>query len=903
MTNNLVYDDSGIKFLLLNILGHDVIHDYGGNSTSDRWSKNFEIVTQFNGSFTFSSIGGSPYGSETMVLSNQSSTGTSSGYSIFPNRNTNANQKSQFPQRQGRFLGNKTEQEIEKDFYKFIEGLKNSCIFSMFYYKIYENISETWSLQDFFLGAFGFFIVSVTDPRYEKVDEIFISVCYSFLDYLYNNSIELQGPKFMLSFENYYDLLDGYLSTNLLEERILLSLAQGYISSEGIYNIPSSEEIREKRKRRFGDISGGAKAKDESFNTEEDVLKIINELNNYRNTYLTNEKLLTLGKIYRKFKENDGKITSDENLTYENARKTMLTELKNILTNYKQNLLSGEVDNASSNDRNINSFIPKLKTGKTPINSDEEFVSKGANNFFNEFVYGKYQKKLDKYQEERDELARKEANEALQKAKQLEGKLSTYEINIRKNFVRIVAKTALYLNGICDGNGMLQKNYQDLIDETKLNDSNYFLREEIIILLNESEWRQFFGVSNLDDYLYTITKNFFNNVMKSDVNDASIYCDVKAQPTNTTNSKYIINNAAFLDGNGIKNRVFCSNSSILDGMPQCSPKTSEDQLEIGNMDFTIINNSQNYFYRGIATMLGPNMQEVTKIDQDAKNIRFVKYNINIKTINGTQIIPENVYNELNMKNPFLEIDRRLSSSPLEAYHVLRITLLLFIKKIELLYTTNRSEYDEIIRTSVILANEELNASKKQKTSSASSLSNMQLKKINFFENFFNLQLNNHNNDTNYFFNILANIYYKGCGDLYQEINCVAKNGGYSDPKVYYADDTIKRWNFKNDQLRMFLAKDQPSACRFAFLLMFGKDNTINNYAFGGYSGGGEKVLIVSKRYYKNTNPKLSIRDMVCIVPQSNVIGGRKGLKRITKKRFRKTKKTIKNNRQTHKNKK
>jgi len=55
MSNILKYDTSTIKFLMLNILGHDVIHDFGGESTPDRWSRNSDIIQQFTNTFTITS--------------------------------------------------------------------------------------------------------------------------------------------------------------------------------------------------------------------------------------------------------------------------------------------------------------------------------------------------------------------------------------------------------------------------------------------------------------------------------------------------------------------------------------------------------------------------------------------------------------------------------------------------------------------------------------------------------------------------------------------------------------------------------------------------------------------------------------------------------------------------------
>ena len=95
---------------------------------------------------------------------------------------------------------------------------------------------------------------------------------------------------------------------------------------------------------------------------------------------------------------------------------------------------------------------------------------------------------------------------------------------------------------------------------------------------------------------------------------------------------------------------------------------------------------------------------------------------------------------------------------------------------------------------------------------------------------------------NAFFTILG----KGAGDIFQEINAVCKNGGYthssitdsgsSSSSIYgplFSDTNIAHWSNGNAK-RCFAANDRPSATRFIFLVKYGNDNQINQYSFGGY---------------------------------------------------------------------
>lgn len=55
MTRTLHFEKEDTLYLLLNIIGHDVIHDYGSGSSEKRWQKNQILIKQFyNDYLTFS---------------------------------------------------------------------------------------------------------------------------------------------------------------------------------------------------------------------------------------------------------------------------------------------------------------------------------------------------------------------------------------------------------------------------------------------------------------------------------------------------------------------------------------------------------------------------------------------------------------------------------------------------------------------------------------------------------------------------------------------------------------------------------------------------------------------------------------------------------------------------------
>jgi hypothetical protein len=845
MSNELIYNDSGIKFIMLNILGHDVIHDFGGNSTPERWAKNLDIVSQFTGSYTFSSAkiqrlkGGMNSSTVTEMMPSQSNSSSSGSYQMRLKRK---------PSLVGTRLS-LNEEEINDAYYKFIYDLNLSCIFCFFYYKVYINTNSSFTLLDMLIASFGFMLE--TNNQYtSKIQEIFEEVCSGFITYLYFNNQEFyiyveQGnvnndttlENFSLPYVQFYNILVNFLDTNRLSDSILACFS------------PVEEEMTQStimpgQKRGFSQLGG---AKDELLKDFETEIKpFVEDLEAYKSKYLTENNLNNLAQIYFDFKNNMGNIDPIKKEEYSQLRNQMLTELKTLLTTHKQFKTSGQVDN-SSIDTRPDSFIPILKVARGgKISSISSYPVEGALNYFNS-IYESYKKKYNKIIEKQEKPLIKKASD---ETKKKEPALPRAETEIRQNFNIVVARVALYLNGICDLNGNLIVDPKILTSE--FNDINYFLREEMKILLYHSEWfsqqykkpwNKVYSITNLDSYLFDITLSYFNEKGYTIPDGAEIYCGKGVGTGNEKNSKYIIDNAAGILNNGIKNRIYCSTSSILDGMFQCSWNTSSGQMEQGNMDFSIKNDTGSYIYNGKATfidLLKPNRPK------NINKIKNVRYDVDINCPMG-KINPLAVYDELGLKSPYINIDRTSSPVPFEAKRVLANTLLLIIRKLELLSDTNVNEYQELINTSVILS---------QPTNEPK----------NIFFNFFNKQLTNQNNSNyNFFFNIFANIYYKGCGDLFQEINCVCKNGGYLNDGSYYADDTVMKWNLNNstgNNLRMFIAKDQPSACRYAIMLMFGRPDCINNYAFGGYSSD-RKQLIVSRAKLTKTNSNVNNRDLVC----------------------------------------
>jgi hypothetical protein len=115
--------------------------------------------------------------------------------------------------------------------------------------------------------------------------------------------------------------------------------------------------------------------------------------------------------------------------------------------------------------------------------------------------------------------------------------------------------------------------------------------------------------------------------------------------------------------------------------------------------------------------------------------------------------------------------------------------------------------------------------------------------IGFFDNLYRRFLKTDINFTTNMYQIL----FKGSGDLFQEINAVCKNGGYVTMPTYYPGSDIAQFNNTGDILRAFYANDRPSACRAFKFLRDGNPNEINQNAFGGYVGKDDESYLYFKK--------------------------------------------------------
>jgi hypothetical protein len=72
---------------------------------------------------------------------------------------------------------------------------------------------------------------------------------------------------------------------------------------------------------------------------------------------------------------------------------------------------------------------------------------------------------------------------------------------------------------------------------------------------------------------------------------------------------------------------------------------------------------------------------------------------------------------------------------------------------------------------------------------------------------------------------------------------VCAYGGYLHNNYNYDTDVHNYTKTKKNMLRFFAANDRPSGTRFMYMLLNGKKEEINEYAFGGYYSKEDDYIV------------------------------------------------------------
>ena len=364
------------------------------------------------------------------------------------------------------------------------------------------------------------------------------------------------------------------------------------------------------------------------------------------------------------------------------------------------------------------------------------------------------------------------------------GSLTPKQREVVNDFASFIAKSALIVNNVCDQSGKLIVPYtkEDIEkDDTLLKTQIQILygRARIMNTRDARTWVEPLGtVKDIDTVL-------IDNAKTTDLSDY-IYSEDNILCGRC--QRYIINNAAILTNADAK-KTFCPLTSIIDAQSTCSWPTGNNTtfasgIEYGNMNFTINNGTNNYFYNGYLENVGENIQ------QDGIPNNNITLGIHFK----------------NKNNNNFEYSYRLTFKPnkkvLEASTVLTTMLDKLYKKLP---ETKKVENGLVF--SFILTQRDQYLTKYLPT--------------------------------------VYNILFKGTGDLFQEINAVSDRSSYNPiPPNYSGDGIIAQ--IPPTRSRLFLANDRPSAVRFGYMLIKGQ-NGINQYAYGGYYPKEEGNTVIFKR--------------------------------------------------------
>ena len=382
------------------------------------------------------------------------------------------------------------------------------------------------------------------------------------------------------------------------------------------------------------------------------------------------------------------------------------------------------------------------------------------------------------------------------------GNLTNCNKETSYKFISFIAKSALYLTDCCDSSGNIIKKSGEGI-----------LNKEIECIRaiagrdgphTGDYWKVGARALDIDTHLFSYIKSdtlLANKDIKS-FNENNLKLNL------TTQKQYVINNAANI-GNSFQKRAFCPYTSILDGMSQCSwkkAKSSKESLECGNMDFVIGDVPMSTFYNGTMEILDENT---------------VKIGLNIKLSKCRIVQYEKVL---------------MNSDTLVAHVVLRKTLDSIITYID--NARNSSKYRYLYaETDIFEKLFQIGVDDLTTTNSTNS--------------------ENSSHPNSIFTILFQNILFKGVGDIFQEINAIAKYGGYTGKNYKCGSNIFEYMNLRDnnkkyngDAPRCFVAKDRVSVSRYLFIRGHGKDEEINLETSGGYIDGFDSAINMGAVYRK-----------------------------------------------------
>jgi len=577
MTNNqpklLHFDKNKLLFLLLNIVGHDPIHDFGN---SNRWrqvkdlgllrAQSFLLVNESDNESDNESVDNAVYGGGRAKFTKYDDK-TKTTRRTFP-QDTIFKNDFKIQTDDPTFVPNEQIeiftliQDIQCDI---IIKLFNYILFHLKYNEVSVDLIEFCLLLPYYIGE------DDKKELYEKISKEF----YFFLSIKYHDKKSIIMKN--MNKETTKEVFSEFMQIILNFFSIFFKKSINYDT----YGKQNGFEGGEKRKRDISIIFDSSNIKEEDIQSRvEELESILDPINDYMVEYIDN---INTGSKESFDKSKESLINKYEiffnNYVVEEEKRRYLEYLRINFPPYEKRKI---------NERN-NGIIVNNKRNLDGIN----------------IIMGRFFKEL--YEKRKDIINKKMKEDQLKMKLEHSNKmdsLTKIENTFVKNFVSFIAKSALFLTGICDGDGK-----SIVIDSNKthiLNSEIAILRSKIQPLKNENiqPWNNY-GGQDQDTRLYDYIVNSSDNYI--DISGKTVEDELNKLTTDYS----VIDNAATLNNEEFKNKTFCPYTSIMDGMSKCSYRKEKQKqndgnnsnLEYGNMDFKICNDVEsNQFYNGKLTI-------------------------------------------------------------------------------------------------------------------------------------------------------------------------------------------------------------------------------------------------------------------------------------------------------------
>ena len=856
-----------IIYLLLNIIGHDVIHDFYGNLGKPRWEKIRALVKQLNKSYTLTPTGGNgkKRGSEVITSDDTDySESKSSGFSViepqskklrptigyhFPGTGQKLSSDDEKMDVVNESDDNIDYDNIDYEILRFIDDISITILFNYFYFNILtkynvigDNISDT--LENDINNCKLFFMQSKCDfnQNYDFKTQMLYDKLY---DTLSDKFIEYYNTQPIKENLNYFDLLNNFFNNKEYFKDPIIN----FLNATPIVGGAKMEELTNDI---LSKIIKDTEDKLDDMITKEDspLIKLSNGIYNIvKNENITNDKLYNdlRGEIMKSFTE--------------------IFDVKNYPETY------GSIMGTK--------LIPTLNRNNKFFNKIKQNERESKNYFISEIKFN-----LGELLQPYKELY------LLNQPKKTKVKTYTFNYDVKQKFAYFIIKGALYLTECFDKAGNLNRSNKLIETLYSSTETLYSSTENISDLKNqidilrsvlyciETEKENFdknapklikkfdseiltkIDATNCDSIPKEYDDYLLNFIIKKYFKDFGFQKDKIKYDCDKLEKNYVINNAGSFKtiGKNLSKKVLCPYSSIIDGMISCSYSSASkhNNFERGDMNFQLIckESDKNYYYNGLLNLSDKTVGDIN-----------LKLNIQLPLIKITSKL------DLNIKD---------KNSPLIAHSVLNRTLKSitnFIVKQEI------DVRDQIFLDGKILENLFNIATDNVKKDDIT----INIPDVNY--DGLNLDVDpNVNKNMNIFNLIFSNILQKGIGDIFQEINAVCKNGGYVDK--YECGTSVLPFNEDGEQTRFFCAADRPSSCRFIFMLVNGREDQINSKAYGGMSSE-TRAFIFTKN--NTINP--------CSEESDKMITGGFNNKTVKNKNKIKNKKTFKKNKKTIKKRK